>query len=608
MNFLNKYKAALVSLLLVITTIAVYGQVHEFEFVNYDDTIYVAENSNIQKGISINSLAWAFTTVHAANWHPITWLSHMLDCRFFGMHPGNHHLTNLFLHIANILLLFFVFRKMTGGLWQSAFMAALLALHPLNVESVAWMSERKNVLSTFFWMLTMGCYAAYVFRPSISRYFGMLVFFVFGLMSKPMLVTLPCVLLLLDYWPLERFSFQESSGNHSQNNPSILKLLWEKIPLFALVIISCGLTYYAQKHGGAVKSLDYIPFADRVTNALVSYVLYIGKMMYPVKLACLYPHPGTLAWWKVLTAGLFLLMVSALAIRTAKTHPYFMVGWLWYLGTLVPVIGLVQVGAQSMADRYTYIPLIGLFIMFVWGLPEILKQWRLQKVFMGAFSIVLIVILTGLTWKQAGYWKNSTTLFEHALTVTDNNSTIHYNLGNVLAEKGQDREAMNHYVQALQVKPDFADAHNNLANLYAQQGNPDAAIEHYLKVLVINPDYEGARYNLGIALDSQGRTEEAVPHFFAALKDMPDNADAFFKTGNVLFKSGDIDSAIKYYQQALQIKPDFVDAHCNLGVALFRKGDVDGSVAAFKAALRLQPDFKAAQQYLQKALMVRSNN
>ena len=607
-SFIREHINIFVCLFLVITTIAVYGQVHEFKFVNYDDTDYVTENINIREGFTPGSVTWAFTTVHAANWHPLTWLSHMLDYRLFGMHPGNHHLTNLFLHIINTLLLFFVFRKMTGGLWQSAFVAALFALHPLHVESVAWVSERKDVLSTFFWMLTMWCYAAYVFRPSVFRYLGMLVFFVFGLMSKPMLVTLPCVLLLLDYWPFRRFSHQGNSGHRIYGNMSVFKLVLEKAPLFGLVGISCGVTYYAQKHGGAVKSLDFIPFADRVANALVSYVLYIGKMIYPIKLACLYPHPGALAWWQVLTASLFLLLVSALVIRTVKTHSYFMVGWLWFLGTLVPVIGLVQVGAQSMADRYTYIPMIGLFIMVAWGIPEVLKTCKFRKVFLWVFSVGIILILTGLTWKQAGYWKNSVTLFEHALDVTENNNAIHYNLGNVLVKMGQDMGSMNHYLQAIQIKPDFTDAHNNLANLYAQLGNPDAAVEHYLKVLAINPGYEGARYNLGIALDNQGRTQEAVPYFLAALKDMPDNADAYFKTGNALFKTGNIDDAIRHYQQALRIKPDFVQAHCNLGVALFRTGDIDASIEVFKTALRLKPDFKPARQYLQKAMRVRLNN
>ena len=604
MNFLNKYKTTLLCLFLVLSTLFVYDQVQKFEFVNFDDTTYVVDNINIQKGFSMDSVAWAFTTVHAANWHPMTWLSHMADCQLFGMHAGKHHLINLVFHIFNTLLLFFVFRKMTGGLWQSAFVAALFALHPLHVESVVWVSERKDVQSTFFWLLTMGCYAAYVFRPTVYRYSGVLVLFAFGLMSKPVLVTLPCVLLLLDYWPLKRFSFQEPSGKDPQNTLSNVKLFCEKIPLFVLVIMSSGVTYYAQAKGGAVKSFDYIPLADRVANAIVSYAAYIGKMIYPVKLACLYPHPEILPWWQVIGAILLLLVISAMVIRTAKDRPYLLVGWLWYLGTLVPMIGLVQVGGQAMADRYTYIPLIGLFVMISWGGADLLKKWKFQKSIIMVLSIVLIIFYAGLTWKQAGYWKNSITLFQHALAVTDNNSSMHYNLGNVLAETGRSEEAMYNYQQAIEIRPNFVDAHNNLANVYVQQGKTDAAIEQYYKVLALKPDYAGAQYNLGIALDDQGQTQEALPYFLSALKGMPDNADAFFKTANALIKTGKTNDAIRHYQQAIRIKPDFVIAHCNLGVALFRKGEVDAAASAFKAALRLQPDFKPALLYLKKAMSV----
>ena len=603
-----RHSEVLICLLLVISILFVFAQVHDFEFVNYDDTDYVSKNVNVQKGLTAESIVLAFTTVHAANWHPLTWLSHMTDYQLFGLNAGMHHLTNLFFHIINTLLLFFVFRKMTGAVWQSAFVAALFALHPLHVESVAWVSERKDVLSAFFWMLSMGCYAAYVARPSVLKYLGVIVFLALGLMSKPMLVTLPCVLLLIDYWPLKRFSFQGASGNEFPVARSTFKLLWEKIPLFVLAAISSIITYFAQQQGGAVKSLEFIPFADRVANALVSYILYIDKMIYPGRLAILYPHPETLPWWQVLTAGLLLLSISAIVVRASKTRSYLAVGWLWYLGTLVPVIGLVQVGGQSMADRYTYLPLIGLFIMIAWGVPDVLRFSRFRKEVVGVCSVIILLIFSGITWKQTGYWRNSITLFEHAVDVTDHNYSMHYNLGNVLAEKGQTQNALNHYQQALEIKPDFADARNNMANLYLQMENPEAAAKNYLKVLAINPGYDGARYNLGIALNDQGRPQEAVPYFLAALKMMPENADAHFKTGNALFTTGDIDAAIRHYQQAVRINPGFVNAYCNLGVALFQEGKVNDAIDAFKSALRVQPDFKPARQYLQKALSVRSGN
>jgi tetratricopeptide (TPR) repeat protein len=380
----------------------------------------------------------------------------------------------------------------------------------------------------------------------------------------------------------------------------------EKIPLVILVVISSGLTYYAQKHGGAVKSLEYIPMADRVANALVSYILYIGKMIYPVKLALLYPHPETLPWRQVLSASLILLFVSSLVAIAIKKHRYLIVGWLWYLGTLVPVIGLVQVGGQALADRYTYVPLIGLFIMIAWGVPEFLKQWKFRKLFLWACSLFLILISAGLSWKQTGFWKNSTVLFEHAAKVTKNNFTMYYNFGNAMAEKGRDDAAKEYYLKALAVKPDSLITNYNLGNLYFKEKNTDAAIEQYLKVLALNPNYSNAQYNLGIALDVQGRPQEALPYLLAALKGMPDNADAFFKTANALIQTGKIDDAIWHYKQALRINPYFVNAHCNLGVALFRKGDVPGSIDAFNETLRLQPDLKSAQLYLRKAMSVQS--
>lgn len=601
----ERYFPFLICFLIAISTGLVFWQVHEFEFVDFDDTTYVLKNPDIRQAVTFESIAWAVTTVHAANWHPLTWLSHMLDVALFGLDAGKHHLVNLLFHITNSLLLFLVLRKMTGALWQSALVAALFALHPLHVESVAWVSERKDVLSTFFWMLTLGAYAVYVARPSVLKYLGVLLLLSLGLMSKPMLVTLPCVLLLLDYWPLKRFSFQACPGDSFPQNQSVFKLIGEKIPLFILAAISSALTYYAQNHGGAVKSLDYIPFADRVANALVSYVLYIGKMICPVDLACLYPHPETLPWWQVLGAILVLISVSGMALREAKTRPYLMVGWLWYLGTLVPVIGLVQVGGQAMADRYTYVPLIGLFVMMAWGMPEFLKSWRFRKIFLLIFSVVVLLILSGITWKQAGYWKDSLTLFEHAVKVTENNSGMHYNLGNALADQQRDSEAIVHYLAAIRIEPDFADAHNNLANVYRRQGDGEAAIRHYLKVLEMRPDDDGVNYNLGMTLDDQGRTREAIAHYLSALKGMAENPDAHFKTANALFKTGAIDDAVQHYRRAIELKPDFVDAHCNLGVVLFQSGDMAGAVAAFKAALRLKPDYPPARQYLQKALSVK---
>ncbi|RJP85058.1 MAG: tetratricopeptide repeat protein [Desulfobacteraceae bacterium] len=606
MNYRKSFFEITIILLLILSSLLVYGQVRNFDFVHFDDATYVSQNTEIQQGLTVDSIIWAFTTFHAANWHPVTWVSHMLDYQLFGLNSGMHHMTSVFLHIANSLLLFFIFRKMTGNLWQSAMIAALFALHPLRVETVAWVSERKDVLSTLFWMLTLRAYLFYTDRPSGRRYAAVVLFFVLGLMSKPMLVTLPFILLLLDYWPLNRISFLPPT---EQKYALAWALVREKLPLFILVVLSSVITYYAQQKGGAVASLDVIPLAERITNSIVAYIGYIWKMVYPVHLACLYPHPGMLPWWKVATSGLLIAALSAAAFGSARKYPYVIVGWLWYLGTLVPVIGIVQVGSQSMADRYTYVPAIGLFMVAVWGLPEFFKKWPWGKTFLSVGSVVILCGLTILAWHQTGYWKNSIMLFERTLEVTDDNYTMHYNLANVLARHEQgarsNEVAVKHYLEALRIKPDFADAHNNLANLYMSSGRLDAAIEQYSKALAIDPSYEGAHYNLGIAAFRQGRALEAADYFKLALQTMTDNAETYFRYGNALHQAGDGDGAVRAYQEAIHLRPDYVDAHCNLGVALFQKGDLAGAIAAFNEALRVQPDYTPARQYLRKALMAK---
>ncbi len=593
-----------VCLFLIITTLIVYRQLHRYDFVNFDDTKYVTQNVHVQEGITLDGIIWAFTTIHAGNWHPLTWISHMADCRLFGLNPGMHHLTSLFFHIINTLLLFIVFRKMTGRLWESAFVAALFALHPLHVESVAWVSERKDVLSTFFALLTILNYMRYVRQPNVYRYLAVTLFFIFGLMSKPMLVTLPFVLLLLDYWPLNRLQIQPSADSSTRQTATVFYLIREKMPLFILVMLSCCVTFYAQKHGGAVKSLDFIPIDARIANTLVAYAAYIGKMIYPFNLAFLYPYPEMIPGWKVAGSGLLLGIISFSAIKTRKQRPYFITGWLWYLGTLVPVIGLVQVGLQSMADRYTYIPLIGLFVIIAWGVPALAAKWRYGKIWTGASAVIVLSVLMALTVKQAGYWKDSITLFEHAVKITSNNYIAHYNLANVLAKKGRVDGAIPHYLQALKIQPEFADAHNNLANALNMKGKVDDAIYHFSEALRIKPDYEGAHYNLGVALDGQGRTDDAIFHYLQAIKTNPDYVNAHYKLGVDLNQQGRIDEAIVHFSQVIKIKPDYAEAHNNLGAALFRKGDITGAIESFQAALRIKPDYAMAKNNLKKVLMI----
>ncbi len=478
----------------------------------------------------------------------------MLDCQLFGLKPGRHHLVNLLFHVANTLLLFLILNRMTKGLWQSAFVAGLFALHPLHVESVAWVAERKDVLSTLFWMLTMGAYMHYVERPGYKRYFFVLAFFLLGFMSKPMLVTLPFVLLLLDYWPLRRVyaaaadsrigdattapasrtKKKQKSQKQPQKNtpqkvavvktrslwPEIRPLLKEKIPLFVIAIIFCFVTFYAQHR--VVKTMELYPLGLRVANALISYVGYIGKMLWPVKLSIFYPYDYvTLFSWQTAAAALLLTAATYVAIRGVRHFPYLLVGWLWYLGTLVPVIGLVQVGLQSMADRYTYVPLIGIFIMIAWGAPELLNRWRYGRFALASAALGIIFACIIMTYIQIGYWRNSIALYEHAIEVTSANSWAQNNLGYALDLKGKREEAVAHFQKAISISNE-ADAHYNLGTVLASQGKLDDAINQFRESIRISPEYAKAHNNLGNAFLYQGRLDEAIASYREALRLNPD--------------------------------------------------------------------------------------
>ena len=432
----------IICIFLVISTLAVYWQVKDHEFINYDDNRYITENGHVQVGLTGESIVWAFTTSYASNWHPMTWLSHMLDYELYSDHPKGHLLTNVFLHITNALLLFMVLFRLTGAIWQSAFVAVLFALHPLNVGSVAWAAERKNVLSTLFWLLTIWVYISYVNKPSIKKYGWVALFLALGLMSKPMLVTLPFVLLLLDYWPLRRWNIQNTNGPIEQttNSTPLSQLILEKIPLLLLVIGSITATLIVQKMGGAVKSFDVFPLKERFINALVSYLSYLQKMVWPSNLSVFYPHPeAALPVWKGVLCGMVLVGITILAVKWIRRAPYFAVGWFWYLGTLIPVIGIVQVGAQAMADRYAYVPLIGIFIILAWGISGLLEKWDQRKKALPIAAGAVILVLIVVAWVQAGHWKNSITVFKHAINVTENQypsfAVAYDNLGYALAKK-----------------------------------------------------------------------------------------------------------------------------------------------------------------------------
>ena len=597
---LGKYWYLLICVLLISVIFAVYWLAVNHEFVKYDDDKYVTDNREVKSGLSRQGIRWAFTTGYASNWHPVTWLSHMADCELFGLRAGAHHLTSVLFHIANTLLLFVVLKRMTGALWASAFVAAVFGLHPLHVESVAWVAERKDVLSTFFWMLTMWAYARYAEHPKVSRYLLTFLLFVLGIMAKPMLVTLPFVLLLLDYWPLERIQLGKcvGSGDLQNNNEQdvlrqkpILQLVLEKVPFFVISIVSCIVTVFVQRSGGAVPTMEALGVKVRVGNAVVSYIGYIEKMFWPSRLAVLYPHPaGSLSMIRVMVCGLLLFFVSVCFIYFGHRRRYLAVGWLWYVGTLVPVIGLVQVGVQAMADRYTYIPLTGLFIIIAWGASELVRGRRYRRVVSAALAVAVLSAAICLTSLQLRYWQNSITLFEHTIDVTSNNWLIHNNYGNILKEMGRVDEAVEHFYESLRVRPNSAEVHNNLGNALGKLGKIDEEIEHYRKALKLKPKFPAAHYNLATALAKQGKTDEAIAEYREALRFGPRDVDALSNLGFALAEQGNFNKAIDYYKRALEIEPENVIAHGRLGLALAGVGKIDEALKECRIVLSARPE------------------
>lgn len=528
-----------VSLFLVVIILIAYWQLPANDFLYFDDNLYITQNTHVQKGITRESVAWAFGFTDNEYWHPVTWLSHMLDFQLFELRPGMHHLTNLFIHIANSLLLFLTLKRMTGSLWRSAFIAALFALHPLNVESVAWASERKNVLSTFFWMLTLLTYSYYAERPGFNKYLLTIFVFALGLMAKPMLVTLPFVLLLLDYWPLNRFKLARSSNNGNLISlksiydgiqwPIVFRLVLEKIPFLALSIVSIYLSSLSLKRLGFIISMESVPMKLRIANALVSYVRYIKMMVWPHNLVVFYPFPKSIPLWQVAGAVVLLASVTILVFRALGSKPYLAVGWLWYLGTLIPVIGLVQAGLwPGLADRFTYVPLIGMFILTTWIIPDKIAEMRYGKKVLTVTAATALSALMICTWFQVRHWQNGITLFTHNLHVTPNNRMAHFALGNAYDIRGELDKALFHYSKSLEIDPNFAEAYNDLGYVLARQGNDKDAIYHYTEALRIHPTYARAHNNLGTALARQGKMKDSILHFRKALHFNPNKKKALY--------------------------------------------------------------------------------
>jgi tetratricopeptide (TPR) repeat protein len=571
---------------LAVSAFLVFWQVRNFDFVDYDDDVYVFDNPHVLNGLTADTVSWAVTTGYGAFWHPLTWLSLILDGQFYGSNPAGFHLTNLFLHIINTLLLFMVLKKMTGGLWQSAFVAALFALHPLHVESVAWISERKDVLSTFFWLLTMLAYAQYVKKPGAARYLLVLLIFALGLMAKPMLVTLPFVFLLLDYWPFERKISR--------------RVLAEKIPFIVLSIAASVVAFFAQHSSGSISSFTALPLKFRIGNALISYLIYIEKMFFPAGLSPFYPHPvENISVFYAIISAVFLLLVTIAVIRFAKNHRYLVTGWFWYLGTLIPVLGIIQVGNHAMADRYTYITLTGLFIIIAWGVPELFAK----KTILGVLMIIVLTTLGIFAHRQTGFWKNSFALFSHANNVTQNNYVAYNNLGSAYARLGNYTESIKLYSQAIVFKPDYAMANYNLGIVYDKLSRPNEAIEADSQAIRLKPDYAQVYYNLGVVYDKLNRSDEAIEAYNQAIRIRSDYAKPHLGLGVVYGKLSRPADAIEAYNQAIRIDPYYAEAYNNLGVSYGRLARWPQAIDACKNAVRIKPAYAEAHANLGSAYL-----
>ncbi|QTA81913.1 Tetratricopeptide repeat-containing protein [Desulfonema limicola] len=668
---LKKYKIIqpeiIICLVIVLSTFAIYWQVKDYDFVSFDDKLYIIENSYVKNGLTPESIFWAFSfeDKDKTYWIPLTWLSYMLDYELYGLNPGKYHLTNLFIHIINSLLLFYVFRKMTGEIWKSAFIAAIFAVHPLNVESVAWIAQRKNVLSTFFWMLTTLFYINYAEKPSVLKYISVFFCMLAGLMAKPMLVTLPCVFVLLDYWPLKRlviFKKVENREYSSKNNfPKQLfyYLILEKIPLLMLSFASVSIFWSSLEYYDNIISKDAIPVKLRLANAAVSYLSYIKKMIWPSNLSVFYTYPDYIPSWKALSAFFILLIITFAAFYRIKKNPYLITGWLWYMGTLFSVSGITQNGLwPEMADRWAYVPLVGIYIIIAWECPRVLKNYAFRKKILYTGSCIILAAFMVCTYFQAKHWTNTFTLFKNAVNIDPDNWVAHNSLGVFLAEHGKIDDAILHFSRSLQINPSYAFTYNNLGTALAEKGRFDKASEQFLMALKLDPDYTEPYYNLGLIYTEKGDTEQAVKYFFKVLNIDPEHKKTYNKlmllikkmsasdklkyysrllnimpdsyeinnyTGVLLAQQGKADKAVKYFIKALNLKPGYEQAHINLGNTFARLKDLNKAVIHFSKALQINPgngttyyrlgtsyaqkgDIETAVKYFKQALQINPDN
>ena len=590
-----------VGIFLAIIVWAVFGQTIHHGFINYDDGMYVYQNPNVLAGLTWRGIRWAFTFAEIGHWHPVTWFSHMLDARVWGLRAGGHHLTNVLLHLTTAFLLFLALKQMTGALWRSAAVAAFFAVHPQRVESVAWIAERKDVLSGLFFMATILAYLRYTARPGWVRYGIVVVLFALGLMSKGMLVTLPLLLLLLDYWPLARFKPDSVKAIwNAQNRPILARLIGEKVPLLILSAASCIATRLSPEKIAPVFQMSLLA---RIENAIVSYVIYIKQMFYPVGLELPYFNPpGGFPAWQVIVALLLLLSVTLIAFLQRKRRPYLIVGWLWYVVMMLPVIGLVQISYYARADRYTYLPHIGLYLLIVWGAVDLTRAWPRRRELLSFAGLLLIGLLVMQARVQASYWHDSEKLWRYALSVAPDNFVARVNFGLVLDEKGQVDAAIAQYEKAERIQPGYAEEHNNLGNALCRAGRVPEAIAQYEKALELVPGLPQVHNNLGTALAQSGQLTEAITHFRKAIELTPNFAGAHGNLGYALLIDGKLDDALPELQKALALKPDSVETHLHLGDLFLARGQTADAIAHYKKAVALRPDNAEARRKLADAM------
>lgn len=560
------YQKTLIAILLVISTLALYWQVSGFDFVGYDDSLYVSLAS---KRITWESFVWSFTTLDFANWHPLTWISLILDYNLYGSNAGGYHVTNLIFHTLNTLLLFFLLNRTTGTVYRSAFVAVLFALHPLHVESVAWVSERKDVLSTFLGLWALWAYVSYVHKPKASTYLPVILLFCLSLMAKPMLVTLPFVFLLMDYWPLNRFAFQlKTLTNNNKFEPRLYPFLLEKLPFFMLSLASSIITFIAQNNYKAVISLEHASLSHRLLNAFMSYAGYLKKTFWFHDLSIFYPYPASINLLETAPSILCITSITIISIALIRKAPYFPVGWFWFLGTLVPVIGIVQVGFQAMSERYTYIPLIGIFIVISWGLRHLLQNIRYGQVLFAFSAFIFIFISSLATYHQIGIWKNNISLFSHVLKFNPRDHIAHHIIGHTMETKGEYAEALHYYSIVLKLNPVYAPAYINTGNVLVKLNRLDEALHCYDKALQINDRAAEAAYNIGIIMLLKNNPETAINYFDKALKIRPDDADTHNNMGVALMKSGNINKALYFFQKAQRLNPHSQEVKKNIAIAI----------------------------------------